>query len=59
MPSFDIDLMTRADYTLEAYSKFDPSKRVLLSSSENIYGWPALTPREFSFMSMFSEKFRL
>ncbi len=45
--------MTRADYTVQLVSKFDESKKPVVESTNDIYGWPALTPREFAFMGMF------
>lgn len=50
---FDINLMTRADYTLTVKSSVAGHDDVTFTDTEHVvYGWPALTPREFGFLAM-------
>ncbi len=51
---FDINLMTRADYQVVVKHK-DPSVTDEIVGPV-VYGWPALTPREFAFLVMLARE---
>lgn len=50
---FDINLMTRCDYSLEVVSAVAGKPDVNYHDKNYAYGWPALTPREFVFLGEF------
>ena len=50
---FDINEMTRCDYSLEVISNVAGRPDVNYHDKNYSYGWPALTPREFVFLGEF------